>query len=216
MADVYVAWKEPATGRVLLSRRTATGYALPQLAANQSSAVVIPLKHPAPAWANLAYSFSRPLDTVPVIGAASSYIYALSDKLPKNPADASSTFRQHSQMGTIASVDILEDLPPGQQGPPTSTAHQGLPSPTSHQGPPTPTGQQEPPKTPVGKGAQNVTASCIDGSTFCLYGTPDGKNNVLFTVHAAGNGLVYSNSLSNALDSLLLRCDIQMGWSWAW
>lgn len=146
---------------------------MPILAPSQV-ATVIPLQVPAPAWAMLAFSFSRPIQADNVITANSPFIYAYSDSVPSTPDSMQSAFTIHQAYGSLPAVNFLSVKPVTAVG----SAGAGA----------VPTDQPKPPKNAVVNGAQNVTASCIDGSTFCLYGTPDENKNVLFTVHAAGNG----------------------------
>lgn len=108
-ADFYVGWKN-STGGYIVSRRTSTGQRMPNPASSQV-ANVIPLQVPAPAWATLAFSFSRPIQADNTINENSPFIYAYSDSAPSTPDSIQSSFTIHKDFGSLPAVNFLSAKP---------------------------------------------------------------------------------------------------------
>ena len=157
-ADVYVAW--PNGPDIVISRRTSTAQAEPAYSEANQIARIVAIKRAPPSWARIAFSFSRPMKADPEILPTSTYIYASADSAPATPANPGSTFRKHTEDGTIPRFNFFTAD--------TSSTATGTTSTNS-----------------TAKVVSN--SACVPGNKFCLYGVPKGKD-VVFTVHAAAKG----------------------------
>ena len=97
-SDFYIGWKV-SSGNIL-SRRGATGFKMPTPSQNQI-ATIVPLEKPAPSWATIAYSFSRPITSDNTVTSTSKYMYAYSDSVPKTVDDPNSMIEVHNEAGVV-------------------------------------------------------------------------------------------------------------------
>jgi hypothetical protein len=104
-ADFYVGWKN-SKGDYVISRRAANGYKMPTFATTQLIKNV-PLEVPSPSWANLAFSFSRPIEAENKIESTSSFIYGYSNDAPSQIDSPQSNFGIHESYGALPKVDFL-------------------------------------------------------------------------------------------------------------
>jgi hypothetical protein len=106
-SSIIVGWKN-SKGDIVVSDRYATGYRLPVYSASQTSKLVA-LAVPAPSWATLAFSVTRPFKTAEVeIAKSSEYIYAYSDSGPDKVDIASSAFSSHDDYAQLGAVDFTK------------------------------------------------------------------------------------------------------------
>jgi hypothetical protein len=171
-ATVFVSWKNSSNGYVI-SDRIATNYIMPLETANQNSSV-IPLQIPLPDWANMGFSFKRPIETRDVVFAkTSSFIYAFSNTPPLGNVDVTSVkFRMHgfSDCGSFGTIDFVS--PPVI---PITAASSTIAAPS-----------------PTQTTSDNISKSkCApEKNTYCIYGEPDGTNtNMIFTIHSNAKGV---------------------------
>jgi hypothetical protein len=101
---MVVGWKD-ARGNIVVSDRIASGRRLPDYSRNQVSKVV-PLAVPAPSWAKLAFTISRPYNTDDVrIDSRSSFIYAYGDAAVGSDL-ANAPFQKHEDVAVLGPVDL--------------------------------------------------------------------------------------------------------------
>jgi hypothetical protein len=98
-ATIYNGWKN-STGGYTVAAMKASGHVRPVV--TDDIATAIPLQVAAPAWANLAYSYSRPLSSL----AVSQFIYAFSDIAPATIDSKSSGFEQHTSAARLSPTPI--------------------------------------------------------------------------------------------------------------
>ncbi|KAJ3367358.1 hypothetical protein HDU91_001503 [Kappamyces sp. JEL0680] len=103
-SSIITGWKN-STGGYVVSDRTATAHALPAYASSQVSQLVS-LAVPAPSWASIAFTVSRPAGTL--ITSKTSYIFAYSDTAAKTPDVASSSFTEHDDYDKLGAVDLTQ------------------------------------------------------------------------------------------------------------
>ena len=168
-SSITVGWLN-STGGITLSDRFSKEEAMPLPIPAPTSLLLPSLRVPRPDWASIAFSFSRPIKGNVVFSSSMHYIYAFAAKPPRSIDSPSSMFSRHDKYGSFGMVNFLEKG--GGPKPPPSTS----PSPS-----PTP--------NPGGGASGDTTSECIPG-VFCVYGEPDGKGNVLITLHAAAKGWV--------------------------
>ena len=104
-SDYYIGWKN-STGGTTLSRRSTTGHLMPSYAQNQIASLV-PLNVTAPSWANIAFSFKRPIAADTSFTASSRFIYGYSDSTPSSIDDPQSSFPKHRSYGTLPAANLL-------------------------------------------------------------------------------------------------------------
>jgi hypothetical protein len=107
-ADYYVGWKN-SSGGFTLSRRTATGEKMPTYSPSSQIAKIVPLAVPAPSWANLAFSFSRPIAADNTVAPTSPFIYGMGNEAPSSLDSPDSSFALHSERGQLPIVNFLSD-----------------------------------------------------------------------------------------------------------
>jgi hypothetical protein len=162
-ADMYVVWKN-STGGYTISRRSSTAQVMPTFDASKQIAQIVPQRYQQPSWANLAFTFSRPLRADNTIEESSPYIWANGNNAPANADNPDSAFSLHADHGTIRGFNV----PGSGSNSTTSTTNTTTTTP--------------------GQSANSKTnAACISGNKFCLHGTPQGKD-VIFTIHASARG----------------------------
>jgi hypothetical protein len=109
-AKIFNGWKNSSAGYTVVAMKATTYNARPSVADDMATAMA--LQVPAPAWANIAYSYWRPLSSI----AVSDFIYAYSDIAPVTPDSPTSVFEKHIARGSLAkAVDLLaipESPPP--------------------------------------------------------------------------------------------------------
>ncbi|KAJ3258243.1 hypothetical protein HK103_003724 [Boothiomyces macroporosus] len=160
-----IVWRN-STGGFTISDRYATDYVSPSVSESQVSKIV-PLQFPGPSWSNMSFSFSRPILAPDVnITSSSSWIYALGQLPPKRNIDnPGSRILEHYDKGFFDVLDFVDKPASTTTLIPTTTASS---VPTSS---PTPA----------------LPGTCV-GTSFCIFGKPDGKGNIMFTVHSAAKG----------------------------
>ena len=162
---IIVGWKN-SQGEYVISDRAGTSRSLPGLATTISQ--LVPLKYPAPSWANLAYTVSRPLkSTSSAITSSSSYIYAFSDRSPSNRDSASSSFPKHSSAGLFDVLDFTTAKGISKFIPPASASNAGR----------------------IINQNTGVGSTCVN-NLYCVYSEPDGNGNVYITLMGAAKGWV--------------------------
>ncbi|KAJ3300693.1 DOMON domain-containing protein frrs1L [Borealophlyctis nickersoniae] len=130
-AEIFMGWTN-STGGITLSQRTATAYARPGLSPAQT-ATLIPLAVSKPSWANIAFSFRRPLTPAQgkSITATSPYVFAYSGTRPTAPDNPASGFEKHDEAGHINNLDVTKASAGGGNGGAAaggSTSGQGKPA----------------------------------------------------------------------------------------
>jgi hypothetical protein len=158
---MYVIWKN-STGGYTISRRTSTAQVMPSFDAAKQIAQIVPQRYQQPNWANLAFTFSRPLKADNTIEETSPYIWANGNNAPANADNPDSAFSIHADHGSIRDFNV-----PGSGANSTRTNTNTT--------------------TPVQPTNSKTNVACISGNKFCLHGTPQGKD-VVFTVHANTKG----------------------------
>jgi hypothetical protein len=104
-SDFYLGWKN-STGGYTISRRTANGKAMPSFSSSQIVQPVA-LQVPAPAWAKLSFSFSRPIEADNKILSTSPFIWGIASKAPSAVDDPKANFDIHDNYGTLPQVNFL-------------------------------------------------------------------------------------------------------------
>jgi hypothetical protein len=106
-SSIIVGWKN-STGGIVVSDRSSTGHRLPAYSASQTSKLVA-LAVPAPSWATLSFSVTRPFKTKEVeIASSSKYIYAYSNSGPDKVDIASSSFSRHADFAELGASDFTK------------------------------------------------------------------------------------------------------------
>jgi hypothetical protein len=155
-AIMIVGWRN-SQGGITLSDRRSTDRSMPRPLRTISK--LLELKVPAPAWANLAFTFSRPLDAADArITAETVFIYGYSTTPPTQPDDPNSNFAIHTGRGNLGRLDVSKVQ------------------------------NVDPPSGKVGERAVPDAKSVCVPSQFCFFGELDGNGNVYLTVHSAAEG----------------------------
>jgi hypothetical protein len=155
-AIMIVGWRN-SQGGITLSDRRSTDRSMPRPSTSISK--IIDLKVPAPSWATLSFTFTRPLEASDVrITAETVFIYGYSTAGPTQPDDPNSNFAIHTGRGNLGRLDISKVQNP------------------------------DPPSGKVGEKAIPDAKSVCVPSQFCFYGELDGNGNVYLTVHSAADG----------------------------
>jgi hypothetical protein len=87
---LYVGWPNNAKGYTITSSR-ASGHIQPQ-SITPSDILIVTLDAPAPEWAKVSFSFSRPINALPIISSSSNYIWASSNDPPQRSDDPNSPY----------------------------------------------------------------------------------------------------------------------------
>jgi hypothetical protein len=213
-ADIYVFWKKQ--DGYILSRRKAVGHMLPIVNSVKEGISMVELDVPAPNWAKMAVSFTKPInyESRP----DPKYIYALGSSV-NEPSSESSAFNYHDMKGVIIGKDFLSNTKKSREfnGDSTSADHNirsnsgestsadhNVPSNRgestsadhnlrSNSGESTPVNHNQP--------SNNVTWTTANHNKFCdfyakrpdttnmfcLYGRPV-DDRMLFTIHSSASG----------------------------
>lgn len=183
-STMYIGWKN-SSGNVLPISASSSGHSMPP-ATSPNQLQSTPLKIAKPSWANLAFSFSRPVGGSNAIGAKSSYIYAYSDTPPTNVDSPSAQYSIHSKFGFINNVDFTKA---GSSDSSSDKAVGDIVVSSSN-------------------GTTDGPASFCDAEeTFCVYGGPKDGGLTVFTVHAAASGWV-----AVGLGESMAAASIYTGW----
>ncbi|KAJ3319959.1 hypothetical protein HDV06_005777 [Boothiomyces sp. JEL0866] len=161
-AKMIVGWLNSA-GQVIISDRASRGEVMP--AVSTSISTLISLQHPAPSWANIAFTLSMKTSDGPITP-NTQYIYAYSDSKPSNPNSASSDFPVHTVRGQFGVLDFTT-----KNGGTVAITPPGLA-----------------PGNPA-VAAGGVGSTCIP-DIYCVYSEPDGQGNVYITLLSAASGWV--------------------------
>lgn len=167
---MFVAWKNSSDG-ITLSDRSPADHTIPPYAANQVSKIVtLDSTIASPSWAKMSFSFSRPIESPDVtFTPTSSFIYAYTkSKKPTALDNPAASISFHNVYNFIGELDLIGR---GDSSPPittTTTTTTSSPSPTTT--------------------IASTSGKCV-GTSFCLYGQPDGAGNVVFTIHSSANGV---------------------------
>jgi hypothetical protein len=103
-STMIIGWKNSTNGYTI-SDRISTSKALPKPIKVESE--IIPLVGEAPIWANLAFSFKRPLSTNDlVVSDMSTWIVAYGDTPPNDIDDPKSDFSVHTESGILGAIDF--------------------------------------------------------------------------------------------------------------
>jgi hypothetical protein len=128
---------------------------------------IIPLRIPKPAWAKLAFSIVRPLQSDALtFTPVTKFIYAYSSSAPQYIDSTDSSFPVHNGRGSLGVIDF-------------TIAHSGTADIVAQNSP-------EKGETPVNNGL--IGSTCITGQ-YCVYSEPDGLGNVFITLHGAMEGV---------------------------
>lgn len=161
-ADMYIVWKN-SKGGYTISRRASTAQNLPEYRASNQIAQIVSQRYQQPTWANIAFTFSRPLRADNNIEAKSPYIWANGNSEPANADNPDSTFSKHTDHGSIQDFNVLGSSADSTRTITTATT------------------------TPAQPANSKTNVACVSGNMFCLHGTPQGKD-VIFTIHANAKG----------------------------
>ncbi|KAJ3320179.1 DOMON domain-containing protein frrs1L [Boothiomyces sp. JEL0866] len=102
--QVIVGWSN--NGKYMISDRKSVGTTLP-VAFPTTASKIVPLQVPAPSWANLAFSFSRPLSNADIkIQSTNVYSYAYADHPVFTPTDPNTAFNIHDKHGGFGPLDF--------------------------------------------------------------------------------------------------------------
>ncbi|KAJ3312332.1 hypothetical protein HDV04_003225 [Boothiomyces sp. JEL0838] len=102
--QVIVGWNN--NGKYMISDRKSTGTTLPLPFPNTASKITT-LQVPAPSWANLAFSFTRPLSNTDIkLTNSSIYSYAYADHPVRTPTDPNTSFDIHDKHGGFGPLDF--------------------------------------------------------------------------------------------------------------
>jgi hypothetical protein len=115
---MYIGWANSTQGYTVISTK-GTGHDQPSLKQPQDIQIVQSVL-PKPAWANIAFSFSRPVNVEGgAITQSTTYIYAYSSNTPDSPDSVNARFSIHSKYGVVENVDFLSKSSgtTGQRGP---------------------------------------------------------------------------------------------------
>ncbi|KAI8921783.1 hypothetical protein BC831DRAFT_475429 [Entophlyctis helioformis] len=103
-ASIYAGWRN-SNGGVTFSPRQATGHSLPPVSSEGIARLVAtPAGIARPSWANIMYTFKRPVSGINRM-ASGSYIYAYSNVAPSSPDSPSSSFTRHADHNSF-SLDL--------------------------------------------------------------------------------------------------------------
>jgi hypothetical protein len=167
---MIVGWNN-STGGYTVSDRISSAEVMPTTISQTS--VVVPLRVPQPAWASLAFTVLRPLESSSVsYTSTSQFIYAYSSSQPQTIDSYDSPFPAHTGRGSLGVIDFTT-LSNG-------TAELEVEASITEG------------DTPSSNGL--VGSTCIAGQ-YCVYSEPDGQGNVYITLHGSLDGV---KNLSNA------------------
>jgi hypothetical protein len=103
-SNIFTGWMNSSKIGVAVSS-TSSSYTNPSPKTTQDI-TILSLKVPAPSWAKVAFSFSRPIAGSPSITASSNYIYAYSSSPPSQIDNIRSSFSQHTSTGSLSGIDF--------------------------------------------------------------------------------------------------------------
>jgi hypothetical protein len=200
-ADIFVFWKK-GDGSNILSRRKAVGHMLPIVNSGKEGISMVELDVPAPNWAKMAVSFTKPVNYESRPNPK--YIYALGSSVSDRSSELSA-FNYHDTKGVIIGKDFLSNSrEPPKAGDESTLAGHSSPS---NGGESTPADHSLPsnsgestsadhslPSNDAAWTSANHSMFCDfyakrPGTTnmFCLYGRPV-DDRVLFTIHSSASG----------------------------